>query len=428
MVPLVPVTKATQEIDSVGLLSLKCMFNLLEDSDSSDYFHIYSRGLTNSGNICYMNSILQVLIYCEPFNKLFRILEQKSTGSLNESKTPLIDAIISIFRDFSTSGTKSLSPEGFYMKLSGHRKFQHLKWGQQEDAEEFLGYLLDGLHEELVHSIREVNNEQISLLLETVADNETKLQIKNAIKIIKKLNNSSNGGNDNDNSNDDDDNEGWNEIGGGHKKVSSKRTVEIEPSPIKTIFGGQFRSVLQIPNKKDQSITLDPFQCIQLDIKADQINNIEDAFKQLNEPEQIPFKLNDNKEVLAKKQTFIDSLPDVLVIHLKRFSFENVNNGNIEKLRKKIEYTHKLSIPLELFSNWRKSVNRDYKLTGVVYHHGIIAEGGHYTCDVLRPMTVSDSSRWIRIDDTSINNIDEDDVLSNDDDTKNAYLLFYQKL
>ncbi|EGV62611.1 cysteine proteinase [Yamadazyma tenuis ATCC 10573] len=314
------------------------------------------------------------------------------------------------------------------MKLSGHRKFQHLKWGQQEDAEEFLGYLLDGLHEELVHSIREVNNEQISLLLETVADNETKLQIKNAIKIIKKLNNSSNGGNDNDNSNDDDDNEGWNEIGGGHKKVSSKRTVEIEPSPIKTIFGGQFRSVLQIPNKKDQSITLDPFQCIQLDIKADQINNIEDAFKQLNEPEQIPFKLNDNKEVLAKKQTFIDSLPDVLVIHLKRFSFENVNNGNIEKLRKKIEYTHKLSIPLELFSNWRKSVNRDYKLTGVVYHHGIIAEGGHYTCDVLRPMTVSDSSRWIRIDDTSINNIDEDDVLSNDDDTKNAYLLFYQKL
>lgn len=432
-----PQIKTIKEIDSVGLISLKSMFNILGDSD--DYFKIQSRGLTNSGNICYMNSILQVLIYCEPFNKLLRSIEQKSVGSLNESKTPLIDAVISLFKDFNMSGTKSLSPESFYTKISKNSKFNHLRWGQQEDAEEFLGYLLDGLHEEFVKSISEISNEQINLLLEKTENTETKLQIKSAMKIVKKLNNNDQGNdndkanasinNDNHDSNDDnDDNEGWNEIGGGKKKVSSKRTVEIEPSPIKTIFGGQFRSVLQVPHKKDQSITLDPYQCIQLDIKDDTINTIEEAFKHLNEPEQIPFKLNDNKEVVAKKQTFIDSLPEVLIIHLKRFSFEQLNNGNIEKLRKKIEYGHKLAIPNELFSNWRKNINRDYQLIGVVYHHGVSAEGGHYTCDVLKQPSLTDTNHWIRIDDTLINKISKDDVLNGDDDIKNAYILFYQKL
>lgn len=452
--PIATPLPAVEEIDSVGLLSLKKMFNLLGDSAINDvHFKVTSRGLTNTGNICYMNSILQVLMYCEPFNNLFRIIDLKSVGSLNAAKNPLVDATIGLFRDFSQQSLKSLSPESFYMKLVDNPKFSHLKWGQQEDAEEFLGYYLDGLHEEFIKCINDINKEQLDLLLKKVnpIDTETRLQLKSAIRIIKKLNNNGETKGETDPEDDNDetepnDNDGWNEIGSKNQKVSSKRTVEIEPSPIKTIFGGQFRSVLQIPHKKDQSITLDPFQCIQLDISNEEVNTIEEAFKQLNEPEQIPFKLNDNREVMAKKQTFIDNLPPVLVIHLKRFSYDHANNGNIEKLKKKITFGHQLTIPSELFSNWKKHINKDYKLTGVVYHHGTGAEGGHYTCDVLRPTKVSNikmnkkhteedqdtkpeaGEEWIRIDDTMINEINTKEALNGDDDIKNAYILFYQKL
>jgi hypothetical protein len=41
----------------------------------------------------------------------------------------------------------------------------------------------------------------------------------------------------------------------------------------------------------------------------------------------------------------------------------------------------------------------------VVYHHGMLAAGGHYTCDVRRQ-----NGDWIRMDDTSIWSISESDA------------------
>lgn len=408
-----------EEIESVGKLSLKTMF----DEDFSiinkcEPFKISPRGLTNTGNICYMNSILQVLIYCEPFNKLIKLMT-KTQGSLTKSTTPLIDSLIQLLNDFNSGNLKSLSPEPFYHNLTSLKKFQHLKWGQQEDAEEFLGYLLDGLHEEFIENIKNLSNEEIVKVVNKY-QGETKLKIQQAIKLIN---------NDYNYDNDDNDNEGWNEVG--KKNESSlKRTVEIEPSPIKTIFGGTFRSVLKIG--KNQSITLDPYQCIQLDIKDDNILTIEQAFQHLNEPEQI--HVNGDKDI-AKKQTFIDNLPPILIIHLKRFSF--LNDGNVEKILKKIKYDHTLNIPLEVFSFKNPNIKNSYQLTGVVYHHGISAEGGHYTVDVLKKSKLmnsngslnnNDNDEWIRIDDTLVNQIDKDEVLNGDDDSKNAYILFYQQL
>lgn len=453
----------------MGILSLLAMydpkFSILQSDSKFPHFNIIPRGLTNTGNICYMNTILQILLYNEPLNKLFTLIDEKSLGSLNqESKTPLIDNVINLFKEFSTdnssSNVKSLSPENFYMKLIANEKFNHLKWGQQEDAEEFLGYLLDGLHEEFIHCIQELTPSQINSLIEKfdVESNSTKnefsLSIKQAIKLVKKTNTNEENSENNDNGDEEDeedDGDGWSEVGSNSKNVSAKRTVEIEPSPIKTIFGGRFRSVLQIPKQKEnQSITLDPFQCLQLDITDDSITDIEGAFKHLNEPEEIPFKSSQNKDVIAKKQTFIDQLPNVLIIHLKRFSFQNntsdggssyeYSSGGIAKLKKKIDYNHKLTVPNECFSNIirkQPGFNRDYQLTGVVYHHGTGAEGGHYTCDVLKKSSISEmneeepvNDQWIRIDDTQITKIKPSDVLTggSEESGKNAYILFYQKI
>ncbi|KAG2353424.1 hypothetical protein BDR07DRAFT_1433338 [Suillus spraguei] len=54
---------------------------------------IRTRGLVNSGNLCFANAVLQVLVSCPPFWRFFtdfgRFLEPTE-----DSKTPLVDATI----------------------------------------------------------------------------------------------------------------------------------------------------------------------------------------------------------------------------------------------------------------------------------------------------------------------------------------------
>ncbi|RDA86177.1 hypothetical protein CP532_3011 [Ophiocordyceps camponoti-leonardi (nom. inval.)] len=50
------------------------------------------RGLINTGNMCYMNSVLQVLIYCTPFHDFLDQVSKRAAHSF-KSETPLIDAM-----------------------------------------------------------------------------------------------------------------------------------------------------------------------------------------------------------------------------------------------------------------------------------------------------------------------------------------------
>lgn len=462
-----PETDSDKLPQSLGLLTMKVLFDPKFDLDRCDLFNVKPRGLTNSGNICYMNAVLQCLILCEPFNKLLRYVEEKSIGSLgNESLNPLIDAAISFFEDFVTIPASSkpntslvnsegivvgkpLSPESLYMKLIENPKFKHLKWGQQEDAEEFLGYLLDGLHEEFVKAEATVSQEELEKLfhkysqsLDSLLAEELKARMKNAARLVR----STESKHVEDTEEVESDNSGWSEVGSG-KKVNKKRVMEVEPSPITSIFGGSFRSVLTVPKAKEsQSITIDPYRCILLDISHRETETIEDALSRFTEVEKIPYKSDGGKEVIARKQSFIEKLPEVLILQLKRFSFEaqqmqeflsdetgadreQTNShqiGTIEKVMKNIKYELDLTVPLEcLSSGVRHAESRNYLLVGVIYHHGRNAEGGHYTCDVLRSKT---DKKWLRIDDTAVEAITADAVVGKPAaKDKSAYILMYQR-
>jgi ubiquitin carboxyl-terminal hydrolase 10 len=165
-----------------------------------------------------------------------------------------------------------------------------------------------------------------------------------------------------------------------------------------------------VPGQKD-SVTLEPYKPLQLDIGSPNINNIVDALKGLTHTETLTGDFGGRGNVTAKKQVFIDTLPPVLILHLKRFQYENALGGT-QKIWKKVGYPLELEIPKDVLPPSKRSGLAvkgglpKYRLISVVYHHGKSAAGGHYTVDVLR----QDSNEWVRMDDTIIRRVRPQDV------------------
>lgn len=207
--------------------------------------------------------------------------------------------------------------------------------------------------------------------------------------------------------------DGWLEVGHKQKAAVTRSSGHIAlESPITKIFGGKIRSEFRVPGNKT-SVTLEPYQPLQLDIGAPEINNIVDALKGLTKPESIQGDFNSSRgpNVTATKQIFIETMPPVLILHLKRFQYDSVTRGT-QKIWKKVGYPLDLEIPREVFPPNKRNIMMaqgglpKYRLVGVIYHHGKNASGGHYTVDVRR----QDGREWIRLDDTLIRRVRSEDV------------------
>ena len=208
------------------------------------------------------------------------------------------------------------------------------------------------------------------------------------------------------------DESGWLEVGPKQKAAITRSSgIIANESPITKIFGGKLRSELRVPGMKN-SVTLESYQPLQLDIGSTQINNITDALKGLTRSETLHGEFGSPRGpgVAATKQVTIESLPPVLILHLKRFQYDNA--GGTQKIWRKIGYPLELEIPKEVFPQHRRAAMLahggypKYRLIGVVYHHGKNASGGHYTVDVRR----QDGREWIRLDDTVIRRVRSEDV------------------
>lgn len=251
--------------------------------------------------------------------------------------------------------------------------------GHQQDAEEFLGWLLQALDDEC-----------------------SKVMGVNAAV-------SAQGTDTTDSSDKGDPSDGWLEVTKRQKAAVTRSSGPTSSSPISKIFGGLLRSEFRVPGLKP-SITTEPYQPLQLDIGSPNIRTITDAMKGLTSQEKMhgDFNSTKGKNVEATKQVLIDELPPVLILHLKRFQFDAT--GGTLKLAKKVGYPLDLEIPAQVLSRQKvASLSGNlprYKLFAVVYHHGKNASVGHYTVDVRR----QDGAQWIRIDDTKIEPIRPDDV------------------
>lgn len=80
---------------------------------------IRPRGLVNTGNMCFANAVLQALVYCPPFYRLFTELGKHLPGPVvgqqqeGTQATPIVDAIIQFLKEFGVKeGKKDTKSKG----------------------------------------------------------------------------------------------------------------------------------------------------------------------------------------------------------------------------------------------------------------------------------------------------------------------------
>lgn len=380
------------------------------------------RGLTNRSNYCYINSILQALLACPPFYNLFKALSSEKTQFKN-SPTPLIDNMIKFINEFSQLSSSSrlsrlekrtqkkskdtaidiqcgtaFEPSYVYTMLKNTSCSNVFSIeGRQEDAEEFLSCLLNGISDEMLELMKQVNNDQI---------NDTNI---NSI-----------GGNDNINGGDDDEEE-WTMIGP-KNKGSITRCTEIGRTPLSDIFRGQLRS--RISRQGDQySDNVQPFFTLQLDIeKAESVEGALDILVGRDQVEGMVCSKT-KQQIQAWKQVTLEELPVILILHLKWFNYQL---EGCSKIFKNVSYAIDLKIDSKILtSSVAKKLSvkeKQYKLFAVTYHDGKEATKGHYVTDAFH---VSYGA-WVRYDDSSVKCVSQNDVL-NPSTPRVPYLLYYRR-
>ena len=112
-------------------------------------------------------------------------------------------------------------------------------------------------------------------------------------------------------------------------------------------------------------------------------------------------------------------LPQILIIHLKRFGHKKHRGSR--KIHNSVECPEEMSFE-DVFDPEVASIDKHkYNLVSTINHHGTIG-GGHYTADVLNEHPVDHVKRWYCMNDSIISYYNPDEV--NHDD---SYILLYEK-
>ncbi|KAJ3691663.1 hypothetical protein LUZ61_020827 [Rhynchospora tenuis] len=353
------------------------------------------RGLVNTGNMCFLNATLQALLSCSPFVELLQDLRDRAIPKV---AYPTLSAFVDFISNFDM-------PEDSSTKLDGKRGIEcgsslkavmfdpvlrsfspNLPTGisarpRQEDAQEFLSFVMDQMH-----------NELLKLKSGSLNSAEGKLSLLALSE----------------------DDEGWETVGPKNKSAVT-RTQTFVPSELSTIFGGQLRSVVKASGNK-ASATVQPFLLLHLDIFPDVIHTIEDALRFFSAPETLEgYRTASGKAgvVAARKSVNIQALPAIMILHLMRFSYGGHGSN---KLHKRVQFPLELVLGRDLVIS--PSERRRYELVATITHHGREPSKGHYTADTRYP-----NGQWLRYDDASVTAISTKDVLH-----EQAYILFYKQV
>jgi ubiquitin carboxyl-terminal hydrolase 8 len=349
-------------------------------------------GLRNMGNTCYLNSSLQCLSATIPLTDYFLAYNFKSEinkenvlgtgGKLATAYAELMK--IMWLGNHSSSSTSyynnAIQPSAFKQQLD---KFSPQFVGSaQQDSQELIAFLLDGIHEDL-----------------------------NRIKPKKPYIEDS----DCDGTHDE------------HDAILAWRNyLRRDKSVIVDIFQGQLKNSLTCLQCGHSNIRFEPFMYLSLPL-TDKCNlTLQDC---LDEYCRVEYLQDENqwyckrckRHVDAKKKTDLWILPPILIVHLKRFRFNDSGHA-ASKNEARVAY------PIR---HWdlercvksraqRTCANLSYDLYAVSNHVGGRLGSGHYTAYCLNRF----DDEWYQFNDSSATRVDEATLQQHQ---SAAYVLFYNR-
>uniref|UniRef100_T1IK79 Ubiquitin carboxyl-terminal hydrolase n=1 Tax=Strigamia maritima TaxID=126957 RepID=T1IK79_STRMM len=348
-------------------------------------------GLRNLGNTCFMNAVLQSLSNIQQFccyfkqlpaldNKMAKngrssvYLAKKNNKEKEKDKDDILIAeelrktLIALWQ-----GNKSaISPESLFSVV--WKIVPRFRGYQQQDAHEFLRYVLDRLHVELLNILPFPHS-------------------------------------------------------------SSPFIGPVGKSTIVSfIFGGMLQNEVKCLSCGTESKKHDPFLDLSLDIPYQfQIKNSKDdagattsklsdclqSFTELEElaDTELYYCSNCKKKQKSTKKFWIRRLPNVLCLHLKRFRWSNYYRTKLDNY---VEFPVRgLNMTKFILTNMHETRgsctgSNLYDLAAVIVHHGSGAGSGHYTA------YATHESRWYHFNDSTVTLAEEVSVAK-----CKAYILFY---
>ncbi|XP_006895374.1 PREDICTED: putative ubiquitin carboxyl-terminal hydrolase 50-like [Elephantulus edwardii] len=331
---------------------------LLKDIDESQPHLQGVTGLRNLGNTCYMNAILQSLCSISPLVEYF--LSGRYINALQKSGGEVATAFAYLMTDMWLGDSDCVSPEIFRSALGN--LYPAFMKNTQQDAQEFLIYVLSELHEALKKFYQRRSREK------------------------------------------------------GSPQRCCRKVATTESSIITRLFEGQLSYGIVCLKCENCTYKNEVFTVLSLPVPSQCECSLQDClqcfFQQdtLSWKNQIHCSFCETKQESTSKAR-ISKAPKVIIFHLKRFDTQGWMK---RKLRTDIHYPlTNLDLTPYICPLSRK--HSKYNLCAVVNHFGDL-DGGHYTAFCKNSTTQA----WYSFDDTRVCEIPSTLV-----QTATAYLLFY---
>ncbi|XP_006642213.2 ubiquitin carboxyl-terminal hydrolase 2a isoform X1 [Lepisosteus oculatus] len=330
-------------------------------------------GLRNLGNTCFMNSILQCLSNTQQLRDYcLHNSHRRDLNNNSRTNTALMEEFAKLIQTLWTStSSEAVSPSEFKTQIQKYAP-RFVGYNQQ-DAQEFLRFLLDGLHNEV---------------------NRVTVRPRATMEDLDHL---------------PDDEKG--------KRMWNKY-LEREDSRIVDLFVGQLKSSLTCSDCGYCSTVFDPFWDLSLPIAKKGYGEVSlmDCMRLFTKEDVLD---GDEKPTCYRckarrkctKKFTIQKFPKILVLHLKRFSEARVRTS---KLSTFVSFPLK-DLDLREFAS-ENSIHAVYNLYAVSNHSGTTM-GGHYTAYCRNPST----GEWHTFNDSRVTPMSSGQVRTSD-----AYVLFYE--
>ena len=370
---------APVDIISYASVHDKVVQDLAKQEDSSAKQGIV--GLANLGNTCYLNTALQCLASTNPLTEYFlgfpwrdELNRDNPIGAGGKIAEEFGQLISDMWEVNDNSKHKIISPNSFKKTLG---RFQPQFQGtQQQDVQELLAFLLDGLHEDLNRVINKPYVED--------AESDGKLDKQDELAV-----------------------DSW------RRYLLRNRSIVVD------IFQGQLRNVLTCLSCKYISLKFDPYMYMSVPCNSE-TTTLSQCLAEFCKPEILSTDCQWHcpkcqKPRDAEKKLDIWIAPPIFIVHLKRF-MQN-SKGKRSKIDSFIDFPIR-NLDLSNFLGKKGRSRHLYNLYGVANHHGSLARG-HYTAFARNART----NKWYKYNDSRINEIKDEDVV-----TKSAYVLFYSKV